>query len=192
MEEFWKIAVGLTGISGVGAFVIYGLYKEWIRSPLLSDLTRSQRFKLFQLFLVLTFLFTIAAFALRAYESSLVANTDEQIPLEFVKTMASRYEEGRRILSEKMQDKSLSVEDREPLAQFFRSYVELTHRANVALESSQLNLWYEETDKLHRLLRSTEAKKYLPADLRVHDIAWDPELNKTENALINRQGVKEA
>lgn len=65
MHEIWKIGFGVAGIGGIGAFVLYALYKDWLHLRAVAGLTREQRFKLFRLFLVFTFVFgllTIGAY----------------------------------------------------------------------------------------------------------------------------------
>jgi len=67
MQEIWKIGIGVAGIAAVGAFVFYALYKDWLRLRAVANLTREQRFKLFQLFLVLTFVFGVSSLGLFGY-----------------------------------------------------------------------------------------------------------------------------
>jgi hypothetical protein len=74
MKELWKIAIGLAGIASVGAYVFYALYKEWLHLKALANLPPGQRFKLFKLFLVLTFVFAIATLLLYAYTKKVEAN----------------------------------------------------------------------------------------------------------------------
>ena len=55
MKQFWIAALSVGGIASVGAFVLYSLYKEWLKVPWLKDLTKKQKFSLMKLFLILTF-----------------------------------------------------------------------------------------------------------------------------------------
>ena len=71
METIWQTAIGLTGIAGVGALVLYALYKDWLQLTAVATLSRQQRFSLFKLFLILTFLFAASSLGLAAYRSHL-------------------------------------------------------------------------------------------------------------------------
>lgn len=73
METFWKVAVTIAGIGGVGSFVIWSLYRQWLRLDIFQRMTTKQQFTIFVLFLSFTFLFGIAALA--AY---VVVNADEK------------------------------------------------------------------------------------------------------------------
>ena len=75
--ESW--AISITGIAGVGAFVLYALYKDWLRLEAVSTLTRPQRFLCFKFFLILTFLFGLAALALGAYRLALGQTSYENL-----------------------------------------------------------------------------------------------------------------
>ncbi|MCI5224973.1 MAG: hypothetical protein D3924_20475, partial [Candidatus Electrothrix sp. AR4] len=56
MEKIWEIALSIGGISAIGAFVFYSLYKSWISLPIFSKLTSDQTFEIMKIFLYLTFL----------------------------------------------------------------------------------------------------------------------------------------
>lgn len=55
MENLWIKALSVGGIGAVGAFVLYSLYKEWLKVPWLKDLTPRHQYRLMRLFLFLTF-----------------------------------------------------------------------------------------------------------------------------------------
>jgi hypothetical protein len=60
MELFWKSAVALCGLGGIGAFVFWSLYKDWIQLPIFSTIPPKHTFVLMLVFLVLTFLSLIS------------------------------------------------------------------------------------------------------------------------------------
>lgn len=70
MEKFWKIALGLTGLGGLAAFVLWSLYREWLRLPIFQVMTKGQQYNLFLSFIILTFLFAIAALIAHVYISN--------------------------------------------------------------------------------------------------------------------------
>jgi len=64
-QEFWKAAVAVAAIGAVGSFVIWSLYKQWLKLPIFSRLSPRHQYSLLRLFLIFTFLF--ATFAIIAY-----------------------------------------------------------------------------------------------------------------------------
>lgn len=61
MNEIWKVAVTVAGLGAIGAMVLWSLYRQWLRLGIFQRLTRKHQFALFILFLVLTFVFALAA-----------------------------------------------------------------------------------------------------------------------------------
>ncbi len=59
MDAIWRVAITITGIGGVAAFVLFMLYREWLRLPIFSTMTKDQQFRLFRQFLYLTFVFAV-------------------------------------------------------------------------------------------------------------------------------------
>ncbi|MBV9657591.1 MAG: hypothetical protein JO295_05720 [Verrucomicrobia bacterium] len=55
MEKFWKAALGVAGIGAVGMFVLWSLYKDWLKLPYFVPINQDQTFQLFRYFLFLTF-----------------------------------------------------------------------------------------------------------------------------------------
>ncbi|WP_222832718.1 hypothetical protein [Pseudomonas sp. SC3(2021)] len=64
MERLWKAAFTVGGVAAIGAFVFWSLYKEWLSLPIFSQITAEQTFVVMLVFLGLTFLSLLAAFAL--------------------------------------------------------------------------------------------------------------------------------
>ena len=56
MDKFWKLALGVGGLSSVGAFVFYSLYRNWLTLPIFANLSDDQTFLLMALFLIIVFL----------------------------------------------------------------------------------------------------------------------------------------
>ncbi|MDA7980486.1 MAG: hypothetical protein MPJ50_17145 [Pirellulales bacterium] len=82
MNEIWKIAVGIAGLGAIAAFVVWSLYREWLRLPIFQTLTKKQQFTLFLVFLILTFLFGIAGLGTYAFVSARNGGTDGDPPAE--------------------------------------------------------------------------------------------------------------
>src|SRR5262249_7360626 len=59
MAEFWRIALGIAGLGAIASFVVWSLYREWLRLDIFQRMTKDQQFKLFIIFMVFTFLFGI-------------------------------------------------------------------------------------------------------------------------------------
>ena len=55
MDKFWKAALAAGGVSAIGAFVFYSLYKDWLALPIFSKMTADQTFEIMKIFLYLTF-----------------------------------------------------------------------------------------------------------------------------------------
>ncbi len=63
MNSFWNIAVAVSGLGAVVTFVLWSIYKQWIRLPIFQRLTKVQQFRLLSTFLVLSFLSILATLA---------------------------------------------------------------------------------------------------------------------------------
>lgn len=177
MEDLWKIAISLTGISGIGAFVFLSLYKEWIIAPALSGLTKVQKYNLLRLFLVLTFLFAIATLMSAAYQKQQEGTAIQRSKEEFYRTQQAKYELGRRLLQEKLSDPLLSDAQRAEVRKLSETYNANVDEAAKALDKAQFNLWLERTKQVHELLQSDLAKKYLPEQVKTWEIAREPPIN---------------
>ncbi|PPD24516.1 MAG: hypothetical protein CTY24_00900 [Methylobacter sp.] len=78
MERLWKAAFAVGGVAAIGAFVFWSLYKQWLSLPIFSQLNQNQTFVVMLVFLGLTFLALLAAFALHATKHK---DTDDIFPL---------------------------------------------------------------------------------------------------------------
>lgn len=141
MEALWQSAIGLTGIAGIGAFVLYALYKDWLQLPALADLTKPQRFSLFKLFLVLTFLFGVASLGLSAYRSHLEKQAAQASANELAHLLSERHQEGLRLIGEFRQD--ASPESRDRLDSFKTAYEAQVTAAKGAVAAGELVRYHE-------------------------------------------------
>ncbi len=82
MDEFWKLALGIAGLGAIASFVVWSLYREWLRLPIFQTLTKKQQFTLFQTFLILTFLFGLAGLGTYAFVSLKIDDTTPTEPAE--------------------------------------------------------------------------------------------------------------
>jgi hypothetical protein len=96
MGEFWKLAVSMTGISGVGAFVFFALYRRWLTPAILKGLGETSKLKLFQLFFCLTFAFGIATLILSAFIKSVDSSTTNTSLEQLDRTMKVRQATGEQ------------------------------------------------------------------------------------------------
>lgn len=55
MDKFWKAALAVGGVSAIGAFVFWSLYKDWLSLDIFSKMTSDQTFQIMIIFLCLTF-----------------------------------------------------------------------------------------------------------------------------------------
>lgn len=55
MEKFWKAALAVGGVSAIGAFVFWSLYKDWLALPIFSKMSPEQTFEIMKIFLYLAF-----------------------------------------------------------------------------------------------------------------------------------------
>ncbi len=143
MEAFWKIVVSVTGIAGVGAFVFYGLYKNWLKLPAFASLTRDQRYRLFIIFLILTFAFAVLALGLSAYEGYLKSAQAETSTRELLATLEGRYQRGHAML-EGLKQKFVNDPKTLSLISIGESeYESKTAEARVALQQRQFMRFHE-------------------------------------------------
>lgn len=61
MDKLWQAAIAVAGLGGIASFVLWSLYKQWLKLPIFQQLTKDQLFRLFRWFLILTFLFALSA-----------------------------------------------------------------------------------------------------------------------------------
>lgn len=141
MEALWKAAISITGIAGVGAFVLYALYKDWLRLEAVSTLTRPQRFSLFKFFLILTFLFGLAALALGAYQSHLDKQTVQTSAAELLRLLEDRHQAGLRLIVKYAE--SAPPEAQTELQSFKTRYEAQISAARGALANGELVRYHE-------------------------------------------------
>lgn len=172
MEDLWRVSFGLTGISGVVAFVLWSLYKDWLQVPVLHDLTKIQKYNLLKLFLILTFVFAIAGLLFGGFQKYLESGQSEVSAGELENMLKSKFEYGEsKFLELKRMD--LSMEDKQIIEKLSNDYTFFNSEALEALENQEYvrsNLFYK---RVVRLLETAEAQ-------RVFDIY----LNEDDRLLI--------
>jgi len=154
MEAIWQAAISLTGIAGVGAFVLYALYKDWMKLPAVSTLSRQQRFSLFKLFLVLTFLFAAATLALSAYRSHLEKQAAQASATELRNLLDDRYKQGLRLIAEFKE--SSTPEGKTKLEAFEASYAAQIKATRAALAEGEMVRYHELSKQLLLTVESAE------------------------------------
>lgn len=79
MDKFWKAAIAATGLGGIGAFVFWSLYRQWLTLPIFSQLTSEHTFIIMLVFLGLSFLSSLAM--LIAYAYVRIRNPQSLVPI---------------------------------------------------------------------------------------------------------------
>ncbi len=79
LGAFWKATLAVAGLAAIASFVLWSLYKKWLSLPIFSTLTTSQQYRLLRLFLLLTFLFAVAA--LITYSLLQIRSTESSQPI---------------------------------------------------------------------------------------------------------------
>jgi len=158
MESLWRAAIGLTGISGVGAFVFYGLYKGWMTLPAVATLTRDQRFRLFRLFLVLVFIFGVATLGLSAFISHDGAQATQRSASELRDILKNKQEVGDKLIKEYQAKQSPEAAAR--LEEFHKNYLKENANAMDALNQGQINRYHDSMKKL--IISVNEQKDITP------------------------------
>jgi hypothetical protein len=78
MNALGEVAFGIAGVGGVAAFVLWSVYKQWLKLPIFQKMTRDQQYKLFRLFIILVFVFGIFGVAVYGYVSIARGQNKEQ------------------------------------------------------------------------------------------------------------------
>jgi len=66
-ENIWEAAIAVSGLGGIGAFVLWSIFKGWLKLKIFANLTKKQTFHLMKLFLWFTFLFAVISLGTYAY-----------------------------------------------------------------------------------------------------------------------------
>ncbi|MBY5652648.1 hypothetical protein HFO45_31210 [Rhizobium leguminosarum] len=78
MTSTWATIIGATGIGGVGCFVIWSLYKQWLALPIFRRISSTQTFVIMIIFLMLVF--ATAIFGIYSGLSSNLYNVGTKSP----------------------------------------------------------------------------------------------------------------
>ena len=68
MEDLWKVALGVAGLGALACFVFWSLYRQWLKLPIWTQMTRRHQFIVIIVFLGLTFSFAVLALGVYAYQ----------------------------------------------------------------------------------------------------------------------------
>lgn len=82
MEKFWELSLAIGGISAIGAFIFYSLYKKWLSLDIFSKMTQKQTFEIMKFFLSLTFaalFFFISLYAVKSNSTQEQSSTDNHL-----------------------------------------------------------------------------------------------------------------
>jgi hypothetical protein len=162
MGEFWKLAVSLTGISGVGAAVFYALYKQWLNPTILKGLGEASKLELFKVFLCLTFFFGIATLALGAYKMY-VDSTPVRVSMrELLRNLKDKHETGERIFKDLQEDPTVPDVDKEAIRKLHADYTLRARKTEEAISMGDMNRFSEHNKSLIRMLDSDDAKTHIP------------------------------
>lgn len=148
MDNFWRIAVGLTGIAGVGAFVFYALYRDWLHLEALAGLSQDRRFRLFKWFLVLTFLFFLAALGFGAYKLRIESLQRERSVQEMRRLLEDRRREGDHLFGTLATDATLFPERRKQIEKARDEYDHRMGQLTEALSAGDQIRYHEQLKSL--------------------------------------------
>lgn len=138
MDAFWKVAVSLAGLAGVVSFVLWSLYKRWLTVAVFSQLNSAQTYRLFRLFLILTFIFALAGFL--TYLAS--QRRQDASSAELIDTLESRKRLGLQAIEEK-RESAPTTQAGTAATQFSREYDRGMSEVIDALRKGQLNRAHE-------------------------------------------------
>ena len=68
MEDLWKVALGVAGLGALACFVFWSLYRQWLKLPIWTQMSKRQQFIVIIVFLGLTFAFAVLALGVYAYQ----------------------------------------------------------------------------------------------------------------------------
>jgi hypothetical protein len=166
MSDVWKIAITLSGLGAVASFILWSLYKQWLSLPIFQTLTRHQQYRLFILFLLLTFFFAISALASYTYIQAREIRPQPAEP---------------RVDSELRTEDAL-VELRPP---FDQGYVHSMLGKPQMVDDSCEGFHYESYrfEKAFALLAYDPQNKLTAVSVLMRDASWNPHLDWLDGCL---------
>jgi hypothetical protein len=51
MEDLWKVALGVAGLGALACFVFWSLYRQWLKLPIWTQMTKRHQFIVIIVFL---------------------------------------------------------------------------------------------------------------------------------------------
>lgn len=157
MDGLWKVAFGVAGIGGVVSFVLWSLYKNWLKLDIFQQMTKEQQFSLFRLFLILTFMFALAGLGVYAYVA-----THGSSRTEVDKILEDNHANIKSELSKASSKTQSPVE----FAQFKQSVEKQLDNIREAHKNGEDARYRDNTKGLLRYIDSDDNKKLVPDSLR--------------------------
>lgn len=125
---------------------------------------KKQRFDLFKIFLILTFIFVLATLSLSTYQTYIDHRDGENSRVELEKTLESRKKEADDLFKEALSDPLLELdpERKKRIEAYQAKYNRIMQDAINALNRKQLNLHNQKMKELNKMLYSDDFKELLP------------------------------
>jgi hypothetical protein len=116
MEDLWKAAIGIAGLGAIASFVLWSLYRQWLKLPIWTKLDKRDQLIVILVFLGLTFSFAVIALGVYAYQ--------QHDKLTQTKTALARVYEARK------EQLELVFRDQARLLKDSPEYVQLTENSS--------------------------------------------------------------
>jgi hypothetical protein len=159
MEKFWRAALGICGLSAVGSFVFYSLYKQYLSLPIFSQMTPGQTFVIMLVFLGLTFLaLLVTLITYYATKKAPLANPDEAVAVlkERRESISSDLQKVVDELSEAGGKTARSLEVKAELLHLREQFSSLSDRHLAAVAANEALLAHELAARIHEILEQIE------------------------------------
>lgn len=166
MTDLWKVAISMTGVFGVTSFVLFGLYREWLKVEALNSLTKAQKFSLLRLFLLLTFFFAITATALVAYQERLKSSKRDSSAIELTTLLESRQKVGNEIFQNIESDYSANESNLVGVQKLKEDYNVVMLGLIQSLEDGNQIIYHEKIKELWYLFDSKKFKTLISVSYR--------------------------
>lgn len=178
MTEFWKVAIGSSGLAAIACFVFWSLYRGWFKLDVWVRVTKKQQFILFLVMLVFTFLFAVAGLVTYYFTRDDPSARDRQTRLwnltELLAVTADRNKKLQGALDQQIEtlvawhdpeaaDLARSLKTR--VQELYRQRVHALTNGDLVDADRQLNTLREELTRYQATLRMRyDAKKFEELD----------------------------
>lgn len=167
MDKFWQLALGVAGLAAIGTFAFYALYKDWLQLKALATLSQERRYKLFCLFLCLTFLIAISAMVFWYLDRRGDTTASSHSQAEAIKLLNQRYSDGNK----KMQEVINSSSNKVAAQKLADEYSNKASRVVQALAETNMIIAHDSLKELLELFKFGNATNLLsPEDRRWFEI----------------------